>query len=315
MLPADVSLLRFGCALLPFLPSLIIRFSEHGTKDETMMPGLEIGLWCSIGYVTQAIGLSQTSPARGAFICALFLVVTPLLNGIQGRRVEAQAWVAVVTALLGTAFLEGLLPLPMLGTEAVGTRGAEIATAAMADINVGDAWCGGTALGFGTMFSRMEVHMEDLPEEAALPMTVWQLVTLFASCICWRLSLIDGGLGTELSSASTGAASAVHGWVASMHEIFAADARLVPSILFMGFISGALVLWGETLLMKEVPSTETGVIFATEPVWAAAFAAMLLHDSITQQELVGGGAIVLACLALQLPEERVLEAVGTRIER
>ena len=59
----------------------------------------------------------------------------------------------------------------------------------------------------------------------------------------------------------------------------------------MGFISGALVLWGETLLMKEVPSTETGVIFATEPVWAAAFAAALLNEAVTPQELAGGGAI------------------------
>ena len=100
MAPADVSLLRFGCALLPFLPSLVSRLWQRGANDDTMLPGLEIGLWCSVGYVTQAIGLSQTSPARGAFICALFLVVTPLLNGIQGRRVEAQAWVAVGTALL-----------------------------------------------------------------------------------------------------------------------------------------------------------------------------------------------------------------------
>ena len=45
---------------------------------------------------------------------------------------------------------------------------------------------GGTALGFGAMFSRMEAHMEELGEEDALPMTVWQLVALFAACVEMR---------------------------------------------------------------------------------------------------------------------------------
>lgn len=308
--PADVSLLRFGCALLPFVPSLMSRLSEHGRQDYTMVPGLEIGFWCSIGYVTQAIGLSQTSPARGAFICALFLVVTPLLNGVQGRRVEAQAWLAVCIALTGTAFLEGLLPMPF-GGAAIGGGGAAAAGASViTDISVGDLWCGGTALGFGAMFSRMESHMAELPEEAALPMTIWQLVALFASCVVWRLSQIDGGWSSDWQSASTGVGAALQSWAAGLQDVFSADARLVPAILFMGFISGALVLWGETLLMKEVPSTETGVIFATEPVWAAAFAAILLQEAVTPQEMIGGGAIVLACLALQLPEERVLAVFG-----
>ena len=157
--------------------------------------------------------------------------------------------------------------------------------------------------------------MEELPEEAALPMTVWQLVALFASCLGWRLSLIENGSGDDAwQSIATGAGAALQGWAQGLQDVFAADARLVPAILFMGFISGALVLWGETLLMKEVPSTETGVIFATEPVWAAGFAAGLLHEAVTPQEMVGGGAIVLACLALQLPEERVLGALGVKSE-
>ena len=114
--PADVALVRFACALLPFVPMLVQR-AGSGEADRTMGPGLEIGAWCALGYVTQAVGLSLTTPARafagpnptptqpharasptrmcprpgGAFICALFLVVTPLVNGLQGRRVAAQA--------------------------------------------------------------------------------------------------------------------------------------------------------------------------------------------------------------------------------
>lgn len=319
MLPSDVAVLRFACALLPFLPALINRLSKHGFADNTLMPGLEIGAWCSLGYVTQAIGLAHTSPARGAFICALFLVVTPLLNGLQGRRVEAQAWLAVGIALLGTACLEGLLPLPFLdeAAAAISAGGAmDMASAAAttmpAGINMGDVWCGGTALGFGAMFSRMEAHMEDLNEDDALPMTVWQLVVLFGSVVGWRL-WEGGGGGDAAMSAATATATAtatasggLDGWVDGVRDVFASEPLTLPAILFMGFISGALVLWGETLLLKSVPSTEAGVIFATEPVWAAGFAYVFLHDVVGMREIVGGSAIVLACLALQMPEESVL---------
>lgn len=297
--PPDVALFRFSCALLPFLPSAAKQLSKYGTSDRTLIPGLEIGAWCSLGYVTQAIGLSMTSPTRGAFICALFLVVTPLLNGFQGRKVEAQAWLAVGIALFGTACLEGLLPLPF----AVDAASAA-ADAPLAAVNAGDLWCGGTALGFGAMFSRMEAHMDRLGEDEALPMTAWQLVALFFSCVGWRLSQVDG-LAQWLGAAPDG----VGGWISSVASACSAEPMLLPAILFMGFISGALVLWGETLLLKNVPSTEAGVIFATEPVWAAAFAAMLLNDAITTEEWIGGGAIVLACLALQLPESAVLGAL------
>ena len=72
--PSQATFLRFTCATLPFLPLLAQRLSalEWDLRaDKTMLPGLEIGAWCALGYVTQAIGLAQTAPAKGAFICAL----------------------------------------------------------------------------------------------------------------------------------------------------------------------------------------------------------------------------------------------------
>ena len=157
MPPSESTFLRFACAIVPFVPMLLDRIAKleqpNGfpdlRSDTTMLPGLEIGAWCALGYVTQAIGLSQTSAAKGAFICSLFMVVTPLCNGLMGRGVAPQAWLAVAIALTGTACLEGLLP------------GFGAATGATLDaFNWGDAWCFGTAIGFGAMFARMEHHME-----------------------------------------------------------------------------------------------------------------------------------------------------------
>jgi len=264
--------------------------------DKTAIPGLEIGAWCSLGYVAQAIGLSLTSPAKGAFICALFMVITPLCNGLQGRKVALQAWLAVAVALFGTACLEGLVPGMdvLIGSGAVQPDG----------LNAGDVWCFGTAIGFGAMFSRMEAHMDRLSDdEAALPLTAWQLVCLVVAMAGWRAFDVVGAGGVAVSPAD---------YVDHLQLLNGAESLLLPSIVWMGLISGAAVLWGETVVLKDVPSTEAGVIFATEPVWAAGSAALILHESISANEFIGGAAIVIACLCLQIPEEVLLSMAGQK---
>jgi drug/metabolite transporter (DMT)-like permease len=44
------------------------------------------------------------------------------------------------------------------------------------------------------------------------------------------------------------------------------------------------------------------VIFATEPLWATAFASVLLGEKLGPQAAVGAGFIVAACLTAQGPK-------------
>jgi len=207
--------------------------------------------------------------------------------------VEPQAWLAVAIAMLGTAILEGFLQLPGMG-------GAD--SSALASINTGDLWCFGTAIGFGLMFARMEHHMESMTEDdAALSLTLWQLVALFVAMGGWSAYEAMGVNPTQ--------------WVDGIVAAQASEPRLLPALAWMGMISGAGVLWGETIVLKQVPSTEAGVIFATEPVWAAGFAAVILNAEITQNEIMGGAAICLACLALQLNFEQPAALVAERSAR
>jgi drug/metabolite transporter (DMT)-like permease len=46
------------------------------------------------------------------------------------------------------------------------------------------------------------------------------------------------------------------------------------------------------------------VIFATEPLWATAFASVLLGEKLGPQAAVGAGFIVAACLTAQGPKVR-----------
>ena len=132
---------------------------------------------------------------------------------------------------------------------------------------------------------------------AALALTVYQLVALFVATVAWSAVEGFGANGGPVSPSA---------WLEGVLAANAAEPMLLPSIAFMGLVSGALVLWGETIVLEMVPSTEAGVIFATEPVWATGIAAVLLNQAITPNEILGGGAIFVACLALQLDLDKML---------
>merc|ERR1740139_1698000 len=109
-MPEGVSLtLRFALASAVTLPWL---FDEGGIQlpnaDVLMATwlGFEVGLWNSIGYVAQAVGLETTAASKSAFICSLAVVVVPLLDFFTGKRIETRQWVGAFLAVIGVAFLE-----------------------------------------------------------------------------------------------------------------------------------------------------------------------------------------------------------------
>jgi len=71
-------------------------------------------------------------------------------------------------------------------------------------------------------------------------------------------------------------------------------------LVWVGIVTTAAVLYVETWAMEKVDGTEAGIIFASEPVWATAFASVVLGESFGAQELAGAACILLACLLTQL---------------
>jgi drug/metabolite transporter (DMT)-like permease len=62
-------------------------------------------------------------------------------------------------------------------------------------------------------------------------------------------------------------------------------------------ITTAVNRFVETTSLGKVASAEASVILATEPLWAALFAALWLSESFGINDYVGGALIVAACLA------------------
>lgn len=67
----------------------------------------------------------------------------------------------------------------------------------------------------------------------------------------------------------------------------------------------------ETTSLGKVASAEASVLLATEPLWAAIFASILLHDEFGWNDYVGGAFIIMACLANSLdftPKEEMADS-------
>lgn len=98
----DVSILttmRFFLATLSLTPFL------WKQPPALIKAGLEIGLWVTLGYITQAIGLQTTDASKSAFICSLTVVVVPLINGLMGKKIQPTTWGACALALMGVGLL------------------------------------------------------------------------------------------------------------------------------------------------------------------------------------------------------------------
>jgi drug/metabolite transporter (DMT)-like permease len=70
--------------------------------------GALMGVFLTLGYVLQTLGLEHTSVSNAGFITGLFVVLTPLLAAIVLReRIGAIGWTAAVVSALGLFLLSG----------------------------------------------------------------------------------------------------------------------------------------------------------------------------------------------------------------
>lgn len=252
----DVSLLtamRFflaSGALLPFL---------WGKGVGVLTAGLEVGLWVTLGYITQAIGLETTEASKSAFICSLTVVVVPLIQGLLGKKISPTTWAACALAVFGV----GLLTLQ-------GATGPV----------VGDIWSLGQPLGFGIAFMRIEHYMKKFPGKA-IPLAAAQMVSVFGISTVWA------AINTNFFQ-NTGDLSILF------------DTPHFLSLLYTGLISSALAVVIESAALEYVSSEETSVIFSTEPLFAAATSAVVLGERLKPTGMLGGLAILSACLLTQV---------------
>lgn len=134
------------------------------------LAGFEVGMWNSVGYLAQAVGLETTDASKSAFICSLAVVIVPLLNLVTGKQLLSREIFGAVMAVAGVGVLE-------MGGLASGFSSGDVASLLQ-------------PLFFGVAFWRMETAMRKYPQEANRS-TAAQLLAVFMTSSIYCLSTCD----------------------------------------------------------------------------------------------------------------------------
>lgn len=119
-------LVKDAISQYPTLPFLAVRFAlaalvmllvvHRPPGWKVLRVGAVIGVVLAAGYLLQTVGLQTASPGDAGLLTGLFVVFTPLIEGLLGARVPIRTFAAAGVAVLGTALLTGSgFALPGLG--------------------------------------------------------------------------------------------------------------------------------------------------------------------------------------------------------
>jgi len=262
-------------ALSPFLPKLSPKLSRQS---------LLCGCFTALGYITQSLALVDVTPATVAFLGAVTVLICPTLEALvdkkpMGIRDRPQTWLAAILCLLGVGILELYNP----------------SGEGLLEVGSGDALAILQAIGFGTSFFLTERMMRDKPDQA-LPITAVQVSVTAFVCMIW--CLLDGWVW-DVSSTSTS-----YGLTGLFFDPSLGSAA--QAVAWTGLITTAMNRFVETTSLGKVESAEASVLLATEPLWAALFAALWLQSDFGLNDYIGGALIVLACVANTLKPSDIL---------
>mmetsp|Transcript_24968 Transcript_24968/g.39197 ORF Transcript_24968/g.39197 Transcript_24968/m.39197 type:complete len:315 (-) Transcript_24968:402-1346(-) len=195
-------------------------------------PGLDIGCWVALGYAVQGVGLQTTDASTSAFFCSLAVIICPLLDAVSGKPVPATTWASVMLAVIGVAILE-------LSSESA--------------FSYGDAWSLLQPLGFGVGFWKIEKVMKKFPGKGK-QLTALQLLVVWLTGAAW--SCVESGGSPDMSHIVDRLTS----W------------EVMGAVVWTGCVTTAMTVMLQTTSLGVLSSTETSVLYSTEPVWAALFA-------------------------------------------
>ena len=244
-------------------------------KPHLRVPAVTCGFFTAAGYVTQSLALIDTDPAKVSFLGSATVLWCPLLEWLvdkkpMGLRESPQTWLAALLCLAGVGVLELYDPSDAPGLIDL-------------TINTGDILALLQAIGFGTgVFWTSKMVNKD-PDQA-LPVTATLIATTAFLSMLWCFA--DGWMSQP-------------DWQRLAIPGMFLDPSLqavAGAVLWTGLISTSLNFFVELTALGRVSPSEACVILASEPLWAALFAALFYHTGLTVADSIGGILIVAACL-------------------
>ncbi|RJQ05175.1 MAG: DMT family transporter [Bacillota bacterium] len=287
--------LRFSLAFVVMAAVFGRHLRGHGRR--LAWPGVLVGMLLWGGYTFQTAGLQYTQASRAGFITGLSVVLVPVFSAvITKERPSGRALGGVALALVGLVLLF-LVPESGPG----GLSPARPSTGMAGDLLVlAGAVC------FG-------LHIVTLGLYSA---TRAPGVTEAGS-----LATFQVGAAALAYMAATAAGYVRSGPTAVLPAAPAAagppflSSTAVAAVVITALLATAGAFFAQTLAQRHTPPTHTALIFASEPVFAAAFGWLLLGERLGPWALAGCllilAGMVLAELRTVRPARRPAAGPGS----
>jgi drug/metabolite transporter (DMT)-like permease len=246
--------------------------------------------------------VTTLSPA--ILVCSRFsigaLVLLPFCRHFNGRLLRdgailgAVIYLSFVTQVIGlqttssnrSAFITSLnvIMVPLLGfllgrslsrrvwiSAGLALAGIGILSWEGGALGVGDLWIFGCALSYAVYILLMEAIA---PHHPPLALTIYQLITTSLLGLIWAApELLEQAQAIQQN------------WVA---------------IAYLGIMATAMTTWTQAIAQRHINATETAIVYALEPVFAAIFSFWWLGESLGTRGLLGGAMVLVAMVLSQI---------------
>ncbi|ESW25406.2 hypothetical protein PHAVU_003G032200 [Phaseolus vulgaris] len=212
MNPAAFTFVRFALSAIPFIPFVVRGWGDSCTRNS----GIELGIWVSLGYLMQALGLQTSDAGRASFLSMFTVIVVPLLDGLLGAAVPTRTWFGAVMSIVGVGMLESSGSSPC----------------------VGDLLNFLSAVSFGIHMLRTEHISRSISKEKFLPLLGYEICVVVLFSAIWYL--LGGYInGSQLPLPSS--------WTWKMLRNWMTGFPWIPAI-YTGIFSTGLCLWVEEMI-------------------------------------------------------------------
>ena len=244
--------------------------------------GIELGLYMFLGYGFQAIGLQTTTASRSGFLLYLNVKLVPFFSFlIFGKKIQTSTWISALVAFAGTALLA------LDNASDVTNNGLD------ASFTVGDLWSIAAAAASALFILRMETASKAVAKSAEL--NAANLWTVTCLSLVWTVWVSFNSLADDASTITPTLPDML---VQTLQYTFQQTANTITSnplqLIYLSAVTTALANYIQSIAQKEVSAERASIFYALDPVYGAAFANLLLGETLGFWGWVGASLIAVA---------------------
>tara|TARA_B110001452_G_scaffold134045_1_gene111461 strand:- start:835 stop:1914 length:1080 start_codon:yes stop_codon:yes gene_type:complete len=262
-------------------------FGTGDARKRAMRASLELGVYLFFGQLTQLLGLEGTSATVNAILVQASVVIVPLFDTADAPSRKASKLAITLARLLPSLLaLAGVIVL---------TSAPSADEASSSSSRDDGEWRGvAFSLASAVFYALHTIRLSEYADVDATTQAAGQVVVNTALDV----------LALPVVFAFTGGA----GWLAKASYV--ARQRLALAAAWNGLFVVGATTWAMSFAQQAFPASTAALAYAMEPLFAALFAAGLLHESIHPLQLLGGGLVVLANIVVASGSVHVLRCLG-----